>query len=81
MLSLMDQNSQPKSLDSILENFDLSLSEDGSCPDDEPVTFWIPAEYKAKFDQLQRRSKRKFGKLVKEILKYSIDKKIENEAN
>lgn len=39
-----------------------------------PVTFWLPIEYKEKYDTLQGLSRYKFGKLLKEVFKKTIDK-------
>jgi hypothetical protein len=33
-----------------------------------PVTIWIPADSKAKYDKLQAKSGRRFGKKAREIL-------------
>lgn len=38
-----------------------------------PVSIWLQPEYKSKYDELQSRSDKKFGKLVQEILKKAID--------
>lgn len=37
------------------------------------ITVWIPLEYKIKYDALQNKTGRKFGKLLQEVLKKSID--------
>lgn len=42
-----------------------------------PLTLWLTVEYKEKYDSLQELSKRKFGKFLKEVIKKSIDKVIE----
>lgn len=64
------------SLDSIFENFNPVFSHDSEWNPEanKPLTFWLPDEYKAKYDLLQERTKRKFGKLLKEVLKRSIDR-------
>lgn len=38
------------------------------------ITIWVPDEYKDKYDLLQARSNKVFGKKVKEIVKLAIDK-------
>lgn len=38
-----------------------------------PVSFWIPRAYKAKYDLIQSKSKHKFGKFLREVIKKSID--------
>lgn len=63
------------SIDSILEDFDVDAP-----PKPKPVTentnisIWLPKEYRDKFDELQMKSKRKFGKLLREVVIKSIDK-------
>ena len=37
------------------------------------ITLWVPTEYKQKFAELQRKTHRKFGKKVQELLIKSID--------
>lgn len=61
-------------VDSIVEEFDfLQMQVDAPIPC-EPITFWIPVEYKIKYDLLQAKSGKKFGKVCKEILKKTIDR-------
>lgn len=38
------------------------------------LTLWVPEEYKSKFDVLQELTGRRFGKLLQEVVKKSIDK-------
>lgn len=38
------------------------------------ITIWVPDEYKEKYDLLQSRSNKVFGKKIKEIVKFAIDK-------
>jgi hypothetical protein len=63
-----------QSIDSLIENFDISEGKDENRATLNPFTFWLPHAYKIKYDQIQMRSKRKFGKILKEVLKRSIDK-------
>lgn len=64
-----------KTLDAIIESFD---SSNVTCPervgDGKPVTIWLPLEYKAKYDLLQHRTRNKFGKVVRQMLKQALDK-------
>ena len=62
------------SIDMIVENFDVSqfVVEHGTGRGG-PITVWLPNEHKAKYDELQSTSGRKFGKLLKEVLKRTID--------
>jgi hypothetical protein len=39
----------------------------------QPVTFWLPANYKEQYDIIQARSRRKFSKVVVEIIMLAID--------
>lgn len=57
-----------------LDEFSLTENESDTSVPHEPLTFWIPTEYKSKYDQIQSRSRRRFGKHLKEILKRAIDK-------
>lgn len=38
------------------------------------VTIWLPEDYKAKFNSLQERTKRRFGKKVQQLVIKAIDK-------
>lgn len=63
-----------RTIDDLLEKFDLHRESDekeGALP----ITLWLPAEVKAKYDLLQMKSKRRFGKLLKEIVIHSIERK------
>lgn len=57
----------------MLERFDLSDEEDTDREDSAAVTFWIPTEYKDKYDQIQDRSKRKFHKFLKRLFIRQIE--------
>lgn len=62
------------SIDQMLENFDTRILMDEGVTERKPITLWVPLEYGHKYEELQRRSKRKFGKLLKAIFMSSIDK-------
>lgn len=64
--------------DQFAEVFVLSEEKHERTEDREPLTIWITAEYKARYDLLQARSRHKFGKFLKEVIKKSIDKVIDN---
>lgn len=68
----MDDNQ--KTLDAINDDFDLSDINTEDPEPKQPITLWLPVEYKLKFDLIQQRSKKRFGKHLKEVLKRSIDK-------
>lgn len=62
------------SIDTIVENFDFAeFTNEHSTGRGGPITVWLPNEHKAKYDELQTSSGRKFGKLLKEVLKRTID--------
>jgi hypothetical protein len=63
-----------KTVKKIVDEFDFSKMRADPRGEVEPITFWVPCEYKAKYDLLQAKSGRKFGKLLKEVVKSSIDK-------
>lgn len=62
-----------KSIDSILSDFDPNEPTPNELDDSEPVTIWIPAEYKAAYDRLQKSSRRAFSKKLRELIKAAID--------
>lgn len=49
-------------------------SGDEATIDSLPMTLWIPHAYKARFDALQARTKKKFGKKLKEVVMAAIDR-------
>lgn len=60
-----------------MEEFDLSLisAEDLTKKSDcEVIAFWVPKSYKAKYDMIQSKSNRRFGKYLKKLFMTSIDK-------
>lgn len=61
-------------IDSVFKDFESNLTDNHDTPSRQAITIWVPDEYKAKYDKLQEITKRKFGKLVKEVVKKSIDK-------
>lgn len=38
-----------------------------------PVTIWLPAEYKARYDRLQEMSKKRFCKKIRQIIQAAIE--------
>jgi hypothetical protein len=65
----MKKSSQ--SIDQLISNFDFAGPE--NIGRGGPVTVWLPTEYKAKYDEMQQRSGGKFVKMLKEVLKHTID--------
>lgn len=53
--------------------FDLSSVDLATSIDHTVVSFWIPTQAKAKYDLLQEKSKRKFGRHLKGLIMRSID--------
>jgi len=65
---------EKKSIDAILDEFDVGgKSKERS--ETRPITIWIPLDLKTRYDELQGRTRGQFGKLLKEIVKRSIEKK------
>lgn len=62
-------------LDSIFETIDPTISiDDKGDEKGRVVAFWIPLDYKLKYDLLQGRTKQRFGKKLKELVIKSIDR-------
>lgn len=57
-----------------IEVFD--LKEEKSVPQEEceTLTLWVSREYKEKYNLVQARSKKKFGKFLKQIVEKTIDR-------
>lgn len=70
----MDDLTTHQAIASLFSDFDLSDMHDGEPTEYRTLSIWLPAEYKEKYDLLQERSKNKFGKILKEVIKHSIDK-------
>ena len=65
---------EKRSLDDILKSFDLKEPrEEDSQRERKPVTIWIPASAKARYDRLQVVSGRRFSKKARELLLAAID--------
>lgn len=63
------------SIDELIENFDFEEieSKDGS-KQGGMVGTWLPDSYKTRYDELQTKTQKSFGKLVKKIIMHAIDK-------
>lgn len=63
------------SLDSIIEDFnvppmqDLTPREESRC-----ITLWVPSHLKEKYDEIQKRSGRTFGKRLRQLCVTAIEK-------
>lgn len=60
-------------VDSVFDGFVVDAADD-SATKRGCVNIWIPEEYREKFQELQNRSKRRFGKKVQEMVIKAIDK-------
>lgn len=65
---------QNGTLDSIFADFEADISEKPQSTQRQSITIWIPEEYKAKYELLQGKTRQRFGKKLKEVVKMSIDK-------
>lgn len=63
-----------KSLDAILGDFNPGESPAKGNLQGGTLTIWLSPEYKAKYDNLQRVSNRRFIKKVREIIQAAIDR-------
>lgn len=71
----MSDVDEKKSIDAILDEFDPSSDAGDEPAKAQPLTIWLPVEYKRKYDELQSRTRGRFGKVLKEIVKCAIEKK------
>lgn len=62
-----------KSIDEILEAFDQGATET-KIRDGCTLTFWVSPEIKKKYEIIQRRSKRRFSRVLKEVIEESIQR-------
>jgi hypothetical protein len=69
-----------KKISDEIESFDLSSIQLAPTKESAHVTFWVPAEYKAKYDKIQELSRRQFGKFLRGVLMRSIDQVKVDEA-
>lgn len=70
----MTENKETQSVDELIKNFDLYKNSEDRRENCSCITLWISNDYKAKYDQIQLESKRRFAKLLQTLVKYSIDK-------
>jgi hypothetical protein len=62
-----------RTLDSILKDFDVSGKCDKAKPVGSMIGVWLPDDYKARYDNLQTTSGRRFSKKVREVIIAMID--------
>jgi hypothetical protein len=73
----MNNENPVNSIDGLLEEIDLldlSEPEENAVSRGKGVSFWLPDDYKQKYEVIQRRSKGKFHKLLKRVIKQAIDR-------
>lgn len=61
-------------IDDILSNFELNQAENSKKEVKMPVTFWIPEKHKLTYDLIQCQTKKRFGKVLADIVIKSIEK-------
>ena len=61
-------------IDEMLLSFDPKTVSSEHPPERMALTIWIPAQSKERFDDLQTKTRKKFGKLLAEVIVKSIDK-------
>jgi hypothetical protein len=65
---------EKKSLDAILGGFDPSEPEaKDSLRDRKPITIWVPAYAKERYDRIQQKSGRRFSKKARELLLAALE--------
>lgn len=62
------------SLDDVFS--DLNLDSDAAALN-KSITLWVPEEYKAKYDKLQKLSSREFNKRLRTLILKAIDQNIQ----
>jgi hypothetical protein len=61
-------------VDALLEEVDLTKLFDDENDEKEQVNLWIPETYQARYKDLQKRSRKKFGQICQIVLMKMIDK-------
>jgi hypothetical protein len=57
-----------KTIDDVLNKFTASADDSQSLTRGKTVTIWVSSEVKARYDELQVKSRRRFGKAARELL-------------
>lgn len=57
-----------------IENFELMPEESAPQSESDTISIWLSLDQKAKYDLIQARSKKKFGKFLKKIIEKTIDR-------
>ena len=66
----MREKSKP--IDQIFRELEL-LTEAQETVETSMIGLWVPTEYKQRFDELQERTRKKFGKKIQELVMQAID--------
>lgn len=62
--------------------FDLSEHETDAPVERKSICLWVPVKYKQKFDKIQARTRKKYGKHLQRLLMKSLDQvRVEDEAS
>lgn len=62
-------------VDSLLNEFDVTeFADDKKKTEFTSLTIWVPVEFRDKYVQIQRSSKRRFGKFLKKLVLEAIDR-------
>ena len=73
----MDEKSRP-TIDQIFLDIESLLDNEAEpAAESEPLTIVVQSTYKLKFDELQDRTGKKFGKKLKELIYLAIDRALE----
>lgn len=73
-LGTVNDEMSKQTINEILEKFDFSKLYEDDEIDREQCNVWIPIEYKGKYARIQTASKKKFSKLLSEVVCLVIDK-------
>ena len=68
------------SIDELLENFETESKDDWKARDRYAVTVWLTPDAKEKYDDIQRRSGRRFSRILREVVERAIAKKFQAEV-
>jgi hypothetical protein len=69
----MEDTSLLKVIESLFSDLDLEANNESSPTEYKTLSFHFPADYKEKYDLIQKKTKNQFGKRLKEVIKKSID--------
>lgn len=70
----MEENEFKDIAEEVIKDLDFSKLFEQEAEEDDQIGLWIPIDYKARFSQLQKSTKKKFGKLMKKVVMTCIDR-------